>query len=190
MTPTLPAQNRNRFAVLCNIGAPLFTLIGAAGYFSLLQYPYRIDYLQEADFNKTTVLTLASLTGGFVCGLASLGFYRRNSNFLAKVVSLGCILLAAGGLVMSFSTPCLAVKSVLTAKNICINNARQIEAAKADWAQKHGATNGVTVAWIDIAPYFTNGFPKCPEGGNYELGKVGEPVTCSNPQHRIQDQQY
>ncbi len=188
MTPTLPAQNRNWFAVLCNIGAPLFTLIGAVGYFSLLQYPYRIDYIQQADFDKILVLTLASLTGGFVCGLVSLGLYRRKSSSPARMVSIGCILLAAAGLVMSFSTPRLAVKSVLTAKNICINNARQIEAAKADWAQKHGATNGATVAWNDIAPYFTNGFPKCPEGGTYTLGKVGEPVLCSIPNHRLPSQ--
>jgi len=184
MTPTLTAQNRNWFAGLCNIGAPLFTLIGAAGYFSLLQYPYRIDYIQQAHFDKITVLTLASLTGGILCGLVSLGSYRRKSISLAKVVSFGCILLAAGGLVVSFSMPRLAVKSVLTAKDICINNARQIEAAKAGWAQKHGVTNGTEATWNEIASYFTNGFPKCPEGDNYELGKVGEPVTCSNPQHQ------
>jgi hypothetical protein len=189
MTPTSPAQNRNWFPVLCNIGAPLLILIGAAGYFSLLQYPYRIDYIQQSHFNKITVLALVSLIGGILCGPVSFGFYRRKSSSLAKVVSFGCILLAAVGIVASFSTPRLAVKSVLTAQNICINNARQLEAAKADWAQKHGATKGAAVAWNDIAPYFTNGFPKCPEGGNYQLGKAGEAVTCSNPQHRIQDQQ-
>jgi hypothetical protein len=27
--------------------------------------------------------------------------------------------------------------------------------------------------------------PICPEQGKYKLGKVGEPVTCSNPNHRI-----
>ena len=186
MIPTLPAQNRNRFAVLCNIGAPLFTLIGAAGYFSLLQYPYRIDYIQQAAFNKITVLTLTSLTGGILCGLVAFGSYRKKPCSLVKAVSFGCILLATGGLVMSFSTPSLGVKSVLTAKSICINNTRQIEAAKSGWAQKHGATNGTEVTWNEIASYLTNGFPKCPEGGNYELGKVEEPVTCSNPKHQIQ----
>jgi hypothetical protein len=31
----------------------------------------------------------------------------------------------------------------------------------------------------DIAPYFPNGIPKCPAGGTYTIGKVGEPPTCS-----------
>jgi hypothetical protein len=190
MTPSVPAQNRSWFAVFLNIGAPLFTLIGAMGYFLLLRYPYRIDYIQEAHFNRISVLTLASLSGGILCGIMSLSFYRRRSSSFVKVVSSGCIFLATAGLVVSFSTPRLAVKSVLTAQNICINNIRQIEAAKADWAQKHGATNGTKVTWNDLASYFTNGLPKCPEQGNYELGKVGEPVTCSNPKHRIQDQQH
>lgn len=189
MTPILPGQNRSWFCVFYNVGAPLFTLLGAAGYFLLLRYPYRIDYIQAANFNTISVLTLASLVGAILCGLVSLSFYRRWSSFFVQLVCSGCILLAAVGLLVAFSTPRLAVKSVLTAQNVCINNARQLEAAKADWAQKHGATNGAAVTWNDISPYFTNEFPKCPEHGNYELGKVGEPVMCSIPQHRIQDQQ-
>jgi hypothetical protein len=188
MTPILPAQNRSWFAVFCNVGAPLFTLFGATGYFLLLRYPYRIDYIQECNLNRTSAFTLASLVAGILCGLVSFTFYRRKSSSFAGMVSFGSTLLAAAGLVVLFSTPRLAVRSVLTAQNACINNARQIEAAKADWAQKHAATNGAEVTWNDIAPYFTNVFPKCPEQGRYELGKVGEPVTCSNPQHQIKNQ--
>lgn len=188
MTPILLAQNSSWFVIFCGVGAPLFTLLGATGYFLLLRYPYRIDYIQAANFNTISVLTLASLAAAILCGLMSLSFCRRRSSYFVKLVSWGCILLASAGLVVTFSTPRLWVKSVLTSKNICINNTRQIEAAKADWAQKQGATNGATATWNDIASYFTNGFPKCPERGNYELGKVGEPVTCSNPEHRIRGQ--
>ncbi|MGO8766932.1 MAG: hypothetical protein ACLQSR_17580, partial [Limisphaerales bacterium] len=91
-------------------------------------------------------------------------------------------------LLAMFSTSRLLVKSVLTAQNICINNVREIEAAKADWTQKNSATNGAAVTWNDIAPYFPNGFPKCPEGGTYTLGRVGEPVLCSIPSHRLPSQ--
>jgi hypothetical protein len=67
--------------------------------------------------------------------------------------------------------------------NACINNLRQIDAAKNQWALENNKTNS-TVAFVnDITPYIkldTNGdIPKCPQGGTYTIGKVGENPTCS-----------
>src|SRR6266480_3970633 len=77
------------------------------------------------------------------------------------------------------------VQSVTTPRDICINNVRQIEAAKEDWARRTGATGGTEVTSNSITSFFTNGFPKCPEGGRYEIGRVGEPATCSDPKHQL-----
>lgn len=71
----------------------------------------------------------------------------------------------------------------ISAINYCINNQRRIEAAKETWAIRTGATNGAAVNWSDIAGDFFLGLPRCPEGGKYSLGRVGEPVSCSNPEH-------
>ncbi|HXR04250.1 MAG TPA: hypothetical protein VN836_06035 [Verrucomicrobiae bacterium] len=67
--------------------------------------------------------------------------------------------------------------------NGCINNLRQIDAAKNEWAVENKKTNGTAVTESDIKPYIkldTNGnLPKCPSGGTYTIGKIGEPPTCS-----------
>jgi hypothetical protein len=69
-----------------------------------------------------------------------------------------------------------------TASNACINNLLQIDAAKNQWALENGKTNGV-VTENDLKPYFNldaNGnLPKCPAGGTYIIGRIGEDPKCS-----------
>lgn len=70
----------------------------------------------------------------------------------------------------------------------CINNLRQIEAAKNEWAIENRQTNNVSVTESDITPYINGRFPKCPSGGTYTIGKLDELPTCSlgtnvNPPH-------
>jgi hypothetical protein len=68
---------------------------------------------------------------------------------------------------------------------VCINNLRQIDAAINEWALEKGKTNGTVVTENDIKPYLKLGpdgqLPKCPMGGKYIFGKVGNipQVTCS-----------
>ena len=67
--------------------------------------------------------------------------------------------------------------------NACINNLRQIDVAKQQWALENGKTNGVICTTNDLRSYIKfdakGNFLKCPSGGIYTIGKVGEPVTCS-----------
>jgi hypothetical protein len=176
-------RSRSWFAIFINLGAPFFSVLGGVGYIFLIQFPQRIDYVQQINFDRISTFTLASLIIAALCGITSLGFSRKNR---IKGVFWLCIPLIF--LVVTFSTPRLFVKSVLTAQNICINNVREIEAAKDEWAKSTGATNGAEITWDEIAPYFTNGIPKCPEGGTYTIGKIGAPVLCSIPSHRLPPQ--
>jgi hypothetical protein len=74
-------------------------------------------------------------------------------------------------------------------RNICINNLRQIDAAKNQWALENKKTNGDAVTEDDIKPYIKldadGNLPKCPAGGKYTIGKVGENPTCSIPGHEL-----
>lgn len=71
-------------------------------------------------------------------------------------------------------------------RNECINNLRQIDGAKNEWALENGKPKGTPVTAADIAPYIRGGvLPKCPAGGTYTIGKVGEPPTCSVPGHAL-----
>ena len=71
-------------------------------------------------------------------------------------------------------------------RNACISNLRQIDGAKNEWALENGKANGTPVTAADIAPYIQGGvLPKCPAGGTYTIGKVGEKPTCSIPGHEL-----
>jgi hypothetical protein len=77
--------------------------------------------------------------------------------------------------------------------NDCINNLRVIDAAKNEWALVNNKTTNDTPTWEDIRRYVQDeerakpylkltpesDFPKCPSGGTYTIGKIGEPPTCS-----------
>jgi hypothetical protein len=70
-----------------------------------------------------------------------------------------------------------------TAANACINNLRQFDSAKEQWKLENGKDNGAVVTKADITPYIkldSNGnLPKCPGGGTYSLGRIGEDTKCS-----------
>jgi len=68
--------------------------------------------------------------------------------------------------------------------NACINNLRQIDAAKNQWAlEKNKSANDVPTVQ-DIAPYLKdNTLPVCPEAGTYSLNAAGVSPTCTIPGH-------
>jgi len=72
-------------------------------------------------------------------------------------------------------------------RNACINNLRQIDAAKNQWALENNKPATAVPTEQDIAPYIkldANGnIPVCPSGGTYTINAVGIPPTCSIPGH-------
>jgi hypothetical protein len=69
-------------------------------------------------------------------------------------------------------------------RNACINNLRQIDAAKQQWALENNKTADAVPTAQDLLPYFKEGvFPVCPSGGNYTINAVGEVPFCSVPGH-------
>ena len=85
------------------------------------------------------------------------------------------------------------VKARETAQtNACINNLRQIDAAKQEWALENNKQSTDTPTQADLTrlkhnQYFKNGqFPTCPAGGTYTIGSVGEPPTCTVSGHKFQ----
>jgi hypothetical protein len=67
-----------------------------------------------------------------------------------------------------------------TASAPCINYLRQIDAAKNQWMLDKGKTTNDVPKWDDILPYLRKPeIPKCPDGGTYTIGRIGQPPTCS-----------
>jgi chromosome segregation ATPase len=68
--------------------------------------------------------------------------------------------------------------------NACVNNLRQIDAAKQQWALENNKTADAIPSAQDLLPYFTNMiFPACPSGGAYTINAVNVSPTCSIPGH-------
>jgi hypothetical protein len=69
-------------------------------------------------------------------------------------------------------------------QNACINNLRQLDAAKNQWALEKVKKTGDAPTKEDLLPYLRK-WPTCPQGGTYTIGPVGEAPTCSIPGHKL-----
>jgi len=130
-------------------------------------------------------------------------FFRSRPAFAYSVgvnTPQGC--LTVGNSSQSFANmallPAVAVPAMLSAiaipnfvkarstsqQNACINNLRQIDAAKNQWALEKGKTADAVPTADDIKVYLMhNQLPRCPQGGTYTLGPVSETPKCSVPGH-------
>jgi hypothetical protein len=62
----------------------------------------------------------------------------------------------------------------------CVNNLRQIDAAKEQWAMANSKTNGQAVVISEVNAYIKgNTTPRCPAGGRYTYNAVGVNPVCS-----------
>jgi hypothetical protein len=182
MSTTTQARTPMRIGV----AASAFTLLGVSGLMFLETLPYHISGVQESNAGRVYALALVGLICAILTSAVMLLSRCREPHRMTRIVAWACLLVSVSALADLHLNPKLGVHSVLTARNVCLNNARKIEGAKESWAQQSGATNGAPVTWNDIAPFLPNGMPSCPEGGKYQIGRVGEQVTCSQPNHRLQ----
>jgi hypothetical protein len=80
----------------------------------------------------------------------------------------------------------LELADVEAERNACINNLRQIDAAKQQWALDKNKNAAAVPTITDLASYFKDGvLPTCPSGGTYTLNAVGELPTCSISGHTL-----
>jgi heme/copper-type cytochrome/quinol oxidase subunit 2 len=108
---------------------------------------------------------------------------KANKNFSVAVVvfCFPVILILLLLVVHFFQTP--PTRGVQP--NACINNLRMIDAAKEQWAWEHNSKSGDSINEADLMTYFkkdSSGNPiklKCPQGGAYILGKIGQNPICS-----------
>jgi hypothetical protein len=68
----------------------------------------------------------------------------------------------------------------------CINNLRQIDSAKEQWAIAKRAAPGTPIDEAAVDAFIKGGRPECRGKGTYRYGNVGETPTCSLPSHKLQ----
>jgi len=108
------------------------------------------------------------------------------------------IVVAIIGLLAAIAIPSFMRARTTSQKNACINNLRQIEAGKDQYALEYGLTNYASLGTDDVGfgllvTEFIKGFPNCPASTNlgdsaknatdsgldYNINVIGTNATCA-----------
>src|SRR5437867_3162476 len=92
------------------------------------------------------------------------------------------IVVAIIGLLAAIAIPNFVKARTTAQKNACVNNLRQIDGAKEQWALENKKATGDSVGDTDIDPYIKGGTIRaktCPGGGTVALVTIGLPPTCT-----------
>jgi prepilin-type N-terminal cleavage/methylation domain-containing protein len=88
------------------------------------------------------------------------------------------IVVAIIGLLAAIAIPSFMKSRTTSQKNACLNNLRQIDSAKEQWAMEKEKSTGDAVTDSEVEAYMKDGRPNCPSGGTYTFGVVGTAADC------------
>ena len=94
------------------------------------------------------------------------------------------IVVAIIGMLAAIALPSFMRSRTKSQTTACINNLRQIEAAKEQWALENRKTQGAAVVTNEIVAYLKVS-PSCPAGGTYNYMTVGSNTLCSVTNHSL-----
>lgn len=101
--------------------------------------------------------------------------YRRTGAFTLVEIM---IVVAIIGLLAAIAIPNFVRARETAQANACVNNLRQIDGAKQQWALEEGKSSDATPDQTNLLVYL-KAWPKCPANGTYTIGKVSENPTCN-----------
>ena len=93
------------------------------------------------------------------------------------------IVVAIIGLLAAIAIPNFVRARTTAQQNACINNLRQMDGAKEQYALENNLADGAAAANGDIGLYIKGGFPTCPANGAYTAGAIGTDPTCDVAGH-------
>ena len=109
---------------------------------------------------------------------------KNRRRFWWRVVIFSVVAIGALAIVIPNFVAC--GPSSISFRNACINNLRQIDGAKKQWAADNRAGPGTPVVEAEIAEFIKGReLPQCPRGGKYTIDKVGKLPRCSIADHVI-----
>ena len=107
-----------------------------------------------------------------------------NQNSATAIV--GAAAVVPVGVLAGIAVPNFVKARETAQKNACINNLRQIDNAKQQWALENNKNENTVPTTRDIAVYLKDSkLPDCPKGGRYTLGRLNVAPKCSQPGHTL-----
>ena len=94
------------------------------------------------------------------------------------------IVVAIIGVLAAIALPSFMRSRAKSQANACVNNLRQIESAKEQWAFENRKTQGAAVLTTEVDLYLKKS-PSCPAGGTYSYATVGSNTLCSVTNHSL-----
>jgi predicted nuclease with TOPRIM domain len=135
----------------------------------------REDYARLDSTNKLLARQLEVLGGRFLQQQEQLNEWTNAS------------LVASVAVQQETQEQAQARKKAAQNRDICINNLKEIDAAKQKWALVNNKTDLDVPTEKDLLSYLPGrAMPVCPSGGTYSINAVGLPPTCSIAGHAIQ----
>ena len=106
---------------------------------------------------------------------------RANSGFTLVEIM---IVVAIIGMLAAIAIPSFMKARTTSQRNACINNLRQVEAAKEQWAMENRQAQGAAIVTTDVNSYL-KAPPVCPAGGTYDYKVIGTNATCTASGHTL-----
>ncbi len=164
--------------LICLVVLAVAGAVATAGFVAMM--PYRLSYEKGVLYERVSWIRLCFVALGAVCGF---GVIRLGTRKWERRLGYVCVWVMGAALL--FGSPS-GPHSIVSVKNFCINNLRQIDGAKEQWALERGKERGAEVNEMELRPYLKEGrIPRCPEGGAYIIGRVDEVPRCRVAGHTV-----
>ena len=141
--------------------------------------------------------SIFSALPGVICGHMAYSRIKRSGGTLVgsglalaglitgySAIALSLILIP---IMLAVAIPNFVKARTIAQTNVCINNLRQIQGAKQQWASENKKLDSYSPTAEDLNPYLKKGFRSltCPAGGTYSVNTVDQDASCSIAQHHL-----
>jgi hypothetical protein len=180
-------ENRKQKAFKTSTLAIICLLLGILGLGTSLLGNY-IDICGQIGFGVLII--------SIICGhIARYQIRKSDGNLCGNGLARAGLILAYTPLLIGFlaglimASPSFTKARTQSQANQCMNNIRQIECAKEQWALANKKDTGVTAVTDEVMAYIKipSAVTNCQAGGTISFGVIGTNATCTIPGHVLSD---